>query len=323
VLTNDDVAPTLTIKKVTVLTDGTVIEDPQAFNFTSADLGDFSLDTDSNDNTLSDTKLFNDLRGDTSYTVDETAADNWSLDSIDCGGEDVQAIVTDTGVTVNPRVGQNVTCTFTNTKQPTIQITKANDRPNPTTVGDTVTYTLTITVPENSGGTVYDTAVTDLPPKNFTFIPGSWTASSTDVLHNLTIRDQITEGSLDDGGDGNPTYGSPGTWHIGNLVRGEVVTLTYKANIGATVSPGTYPDLAFVAGFNQPTGGNRILGNLSFADTPFVGTNVSIKAPAVLGATILVNTGTSLSWAEFVIPVLLVAGVYITRRLTVPKGGQS
>jgi hypothetical protein len=177
-------------------------------------------------------------------------------------------------------------------------------------------------VPEDSGVS-FNTIVTDLPPHNFKYVPGSWTAISSVSSHN--VAGNIMAGSIIDGTPGNPSYGSPGLWHLGNLVPGEVITLTYRAVIGSNVSDGIYPDVAFVAGYDSPSqGALRILGNLSSAVTPFVGTKVSVITPLTsssfraqdLGTSILVNTGTKLSVAEFALPVILIGIAYIIRRQT-------
>ncbi len=222
------------------------------------------------------------------------------------------------GCTGTLDLGDEATCTITNTSNARVlTLPKTNNRPDPTVVGDTVTYTLVVTVPENSGA-VFDSTVTDLPPANFTYVPGSWTATSSD-RGDLKAADITTE----------PTYGSPGVWKLGNLTPGEVITLTYQAKIGSSVSDGTYPDLAFVSGFSDPNHNSEtqpdpdVLGNLSFATTPFVSTQVSVAstlptptftAGQVLGAEILVNTGISLFWLEFVLPFILIGGAIITRQ---------
>jgi uncharacterized repeat protein (TIGR01451 family) len=250
------------------------------------------------------------------HSLSEVQQDDWNLSNIYCdnehgddrgqivheGDDDEYYLYADPGATIHCYVG--------NYQDAVLNLTKANNRPDPTVDGDTVTYTLMVTVPEDSGA-IFDANVTDLPPANFTYVPGSWTASSS-------VRGDLKAGDI----TGEPTYGSPGIWHLGTLLPGEIVTLTYKALIGGTVSNGTYPDLAFVGGTNAP-GGSRVLGNVSLASTPFVGTQVSVastippkafSAGQVVGPEVLVNTGTNLLLAQFVLPILLVGGVIIVRR---------
>jgi hypothetical protein len=97
--------------------------------------------------------------------------------------------------------------------------------------------------------------------------------------------------------------------------------LTYQAKIGANVSDGTYPDLAFVRGFVSPSEESEsVLGNLYFTDTPFVHAAVAVVSPQVLGAytapEVLVNTGTNLLWAQILLPIAIIGGVGALRRYT-------
>jgi uncharacterized repeat protein (TIGR01451 family) len=242
----------------------------------------------------------------------------WSQSNIHCDDEnfDVGNVVAETGnYELFAAPGATVNCTIGNFQELALSLTKSVDKPapEPNLVGDIVTYTLVVTNPEASGAS-FDTQVTDLPPANFTYEPGSWTANSS-VRGDLKAAD-IT---------GEPTYGSPGIWHLGTLLPGEIVTLTYKAKIGSHVSVGTYPDIAFVSGLTKPTGGTQVLGNVQFSSTPFVGTAVAVINPLtpttfvagqVLGASVLVNTGASLFWLEFVLPFALLGGVITTYKFS-------
>lgn len=319
VITNTKLT-TIRINKITQFADGTTTNDPQDFHFTTdgEGLSDFSLDTDNGDSTLSDNQVFNNLTPDQNedgYHISEVPVDGWQLNHISCGDTEVQT--TDNGVFIFPSLGEDVVCNFVNTKQPVVNITKTNNRPQPTVVNDTVTYTMTVSVPtanQPGGAPIYNTVVTDLPPSGFTYVPGSWTATSNMPDHNVAA--DVVAGSP----TGQPTYGSPGLWHLGSLMPGEVITLTYNAKIGSNVSDGTYHDLAFVKGNPSPLSSTEILGNLSIANTPFVATSVSVLSPPlvpkVLGAEILINTGTNIVAAQYVLPILLIAGVSVTRRTT-------
>ncbi|HSW37529.1 MAG TPA: hypothetical protein VLG37_04155 [Candidatus Saccharimonadales bacterium] len=262
------------------------------------------------------------------YTIgEENLPAGWDLSDATCTNSNIRDEGQDT---FDPRTSGSfdldkngtLECTFTNHRAVAVNIAKTNDRPDATTTGDTVTYTLTVTVPETSG-TVFDAAVTDLPPDNFAFVPGSWTATSSNSGHNVAL--DVIDG-------GGPSYGSPGIWHLGTLTPGEIVTLTYKAIIGSSVSDGTYPDLAFVTGSDALAGGHQVIGNLAAA-TPFVSSQVKVASalvPAnftagqVLGAEVLVNTGARLSLAQFILPVALISAVYFIRRVNryQEKGGK-
>jgi uncharacterized repeat protein (TIGR01451 family) len=207
---------------------------------------------------------------------------------------------------------------FGNYPDPSMSISKSNDQTTPGLVGDTITYTIVVTVPDSSGD-INNATVTDLPPDNFTVDPNSEQAiltSSDGTTTNLNV---------------NPNYGSPGLWGVGTLHPGDILTLIYKAKIGS-VANGKYPDLAFVKGQNAHNS-SAVLGSsqLNAVAPTFVGTTVAVvstvkpttfTAGQVLGAEILVNTGTNLLTAQYVLPVILVIGLYITRRMTEEKGGK-
>lgn len=257
------------------------------------------------------TTTFNDVLPNKSYELTETLKDGWHLSNITCSGNE-NNLQGDTFF-FSPSPGQTVNCFVGNYHDVALLIEKSNNRPNPTNVGDTVTYTLQVTVPENSGPS-YNTTVTDLPPQGFTYEAGSWTANSS-VRGDL--KPEITP---------EPGYGSPGTWLLGNLLPGEIVTLTYRALIGSSVSPGTYPDVAFALGCETPTGDCEVLGNVSAgANTPFVATKVTIKSPQVLGATttVLVNTGAVDIWRTIVAATLLMGLALGTLVRREKKGGRA
>lgn len=206
--------------------------------------------------------------------------------------------------------GETINCFVGNYRDAYMLIEKSNNRPDPTSAGDTVTYTLTVTVPEDSNP-VYEATITDLPPEGFEYIPGSETA---------------TKGSL------TSPYASPGIWTLGDLFPGEVVVLTYQARIANSVSPGTYPDLAFASGCDTPADEGdcevNVYANVTNIDeegTPFVSTDVTIKAPQVLAAhtTVLVNTGTADIWRNVAVGILLLGVALATLYRREQKGGRA
>jgi len=272
------------------------------------------------------TTTFEDVLPRRLHTLKETLQPEWTLSNIDCGEQQLpERTIFDTQEEsdpyfVYPEPGETVNCFVGNYQEPLLEIAKSNNRPNPTTIGDTVTYTLHVTVPENSGA-VHNTTVQDLPPENFEYLSGSWTANSS-LRGDIKAAGVTTE----------PTYGSPGAWILGRLLPGEIVTLTYKAKIGSTVISGVYPDFAFASGCQTPAACTTssptvVLANVSTgSSTPFVGTQVAINTPAVLGAstTRLVDTGTADIWRN-----VLIAGFIILVTITMlavtrtKKGGQS
>ncbi len=258
------------------------------------------------------------------YQLSEVQQSGWNLSNIYC----TNTPLNEEGVGYNFYFGPGavVNCYVGNYQEASITITKTNNRPNPTTVGDTVAYTLTVTVPKDSG-VVFNATVIDTPPANF-------------KVNNSTATAELTRNGITSSLNvPNPDYGSPGTWSLGTLMPGDVVVLTYQAVIQNNVSDGTYPDLAFVTGYDRPNTTSAldlVVGNItnlsSPALTPFVGTLVSIisplptstyTAPKVVGPPELVNTGTDILAAQYILPVLLIGGVIIvSRRSSANKGGK-
>ncbi len=173
---------------------------------------------------------------------------------------------------------------------PILQIEKSNDAVVALSAGDIVTYTITVTAPDDGGEGTYilnNVIVSDIAPAGFEYMLGSWTVEKNGV----DITGEVPE----------PTYDGENTaqWMIGGMKEGDVVVLTYQTKIFKEQDPGNYPDIAWVAGTSLIDG--AVLG-ASVVDplTPFVGTNVTITEPVeteegeVLGASItLPVTGAS------------------------------
>ncbi len=169
--------------------------------------------------------------------------------------------------------------------------------------GNVVQYTLTVTAPtddevpedvvltglSDNPYVLEDVKVVDLTPEGFTYVNGTWTASS-DIRGDIKASNVTTE----------PTYASPGTWNLGDMVEGEVVTLTYLATISNAQDAGLYKDLAWTQGTNVL--GNSIYGTAAFG--LFAGTQVNViddleeGQAEVLGVS-LPNTGANIIWAIF------------------------
>ncbi len=94
--------------------------DPQDFAF--AGLGGFTLDDDT-DPTLSNTFTASGLASGT-YDVTETVPADWSLSGIECNDGDGGTTVEGATVHVDLDPGQNITCTFTNSRDATVTIVK-------------------------------------------------------------------------------------------------------------------------------------------------------------------------------------------------------
>ena len=118
--TNTQVTGSITIVK------NAIPDDAQDFSFTG-DLGAFSLDDDA-DGTLQNSETFSSLVGGT-YVVTEGSLSNWDLTNLVCNDADLGTTVdlATRTATIDLDYGQNLTCTFTNTKKGSISGHKYND----------------------------------------------------------------------------------------------------------------------------------------------------------------------------------------------------
>lgn len=161
------------------------------------------------------------LAGD--YSVSELAKAGWKLTDSSCTGENSPD-------SISLPAGSGVSCTFDNEKlHPLLTISKSNNASGDKAPGDNVTFTLTVTATQSAALNV---VVTDLPAEGFTYRSGSWTASKNGLPFSIP----------------EPVYHSPGKWQLGNLNAGDVVVLTYIADISGSIAPGLYPDVAWAAG---------------------------------------------------------------------------
>jgi hypothetical protein len=243
-------------------------DDPQDFGFTG-DLGSFSLDDDS-DGTLSDTFTSGALDAGT-YAVTEAATTGWTLAGISCDTGEGQSISTRDGstITINLAQGEDVTCTFTNTKNATpppppppaplgIQIIKSG--PALAHVGDTIKYTFDVSLTTSTpltNITVSDPKCSAAPTldsksggdQDATLEPGeTWHYSCTHVV-TASDSDPLPNTATASGTDSQGRNTSDTDDHLVDIIHpaikivktanplsiapGETVTYTYKVtNIG-------------------------------------------------------------------------------------------
>ncbi|MEI7749771.1 MAG: VWA domain-containing protein [Candidatus Moraniibacteriota bacterium] len=212
---------------------------------------------------------------------DLTKNPGWSLDGATCtvngGDKDHPFVPTANSFAVH--ANDNILCTFTNTfTTPQLKLDKfvdtegnySLDGSNSLQPGDSVKYIIKVKAKGGVKGeienlsNVENVTVTDLPPAGFTYRPDSWTAKSS--VGGAHIGDLKL----------SHVYASPGVWDLGTMVPGEVITLTYVADISATQDTGDYPDLAWAAGTDllgatvQATKGDPEL---------FAGTKVAVIVP--------------------------------------------
>ncbi len=189
---------------------------------------------------------------------------------------------------------------------PHLNLTKSNDATGDKSPGDSVGYTLTLNILDNSMNNLF---VTDLLPKGFKYHGGSWK-----VYLKLSGSSDWTDKT---GSISEPTYHSLGVWNLsplGQLGPGDSVKLTYTADIDGGQQYGLYKDLAWATGKDLLS--HNVLadsvpnGDGYIGDPNFVGTQVTVngeqqsstgvnivKQGEVLGAsTELPSTGGKTVW---------------------------
>lgn len=222
------------------------------------------------------------------YVLTETLKEGWRQTELSCGDirqdarladdtadDSADDVEEETNGRFTLNGGQTVRCTVGNQFiNPDLTITKSNDTAGgDRSPGGNVTFTLTVSAADSE---VLDVIVKDLPAGGFTYRPGSWTAVSN-VRGDLKALLVTTE----------PTYASPGTWNLGDMQEGEIVTLTYIADISNDEQPGLYRDLAWAQGKDLLA--NKVVANDTDSPQYFVGTEVNVVKNDQSGASVNVK----------------------------------
>jgi hypothetical protein len=323
----DDIVCTFTnqIKSGLTIIKNTVPDDEQDFAFTTSGTGlsNFSLDDDA-DNTLSNTKSFTGLTPGGSRTVTETAVSGFDLTNIACTGatsstvqigSDADFDAGDNSVSVGLAPGENVSCTFTNTKRGSIIIEKQTD-PD----GATGSFGFTHNVGSNSDPTVTTPfSLSDGGQQTFLKVKPStsgYTVTESDPTPGFDLY-QIT---CDDGSSTTPSTTSVANRQaVVKVDAGETVKCTFYNRQRATVTlnkreSGALP-LTHAWGFEIRTGAstsaagtvvatgtaNTTTGVVTFACSPnpnSVCGNVSGVANLKPGDYQLCETGMPAGWSN-------------------------
>ncbi len=261
------------------------------------------------------------------YAISENQQEGWTLSNIYCDYGDL----TDIGAQIGARVasqdyinigtqvfpvfvypGAEIECFIGNYADADLELSKTNDRPQPTVNGDTVTYTLIVKVPQEAGCVFGSTSPFKYASNSYGYggpmhcdsdgpdgglsIPSFVDYEEMEPMTGeaVTVTDLPPEGFeyvsgswtatssvrgdlKASGVTTEPTYASPGIWQLTNagstfLTPGEVIVLTYQALISGQPNDGSHPDTAFARGFAANLA--ELFANVSTSDNPFVGTSV-------------------------------------------------
>jgi hypothetical protein len=170
------------------------------------------------------------------YGLSENLQEGWRQTNISCDidSEKSNELVDNSVYSINLQPEQTVNCYIGNQRiLPKISISKYNNRwPNAITAGSDVLYTLILKVTENN---IRGVTVTDLPPLGFKYKSGSYQVLVNGVSRNIP----------------EPAYHSPGKWFVGDLEKGDVVTLSYLATVDTSIDAGLYKDIAWAYGCSE------------------------------------------------------------------------
>lgn len=217
-----------------------------AFTTTGTGLSNFSLDDDA-DATLSNEKLFSNLAAG-SYTVSETATSGW-VTQLTCTGDTGGAATTVSGATatIGLDAGENIVCTYVNTKQAILRVQK-------TALGGGTTFNFNVTGaatasfalnPPSSGGSITH-------PTPFLVTPGTNVTveeSATGFPQNFSLNDMVcTDAPGAPSGSTIVTSPAKNTYanRIGGSITGQLVagadvtcTFTNTKNVLGTITKTT------------------------------------------------------------------------------------
>ncbi|MFC2037626.1 hypothetical protein ACFLYD_06645 [Chloroflexota bacterium] len=109
-----------------------------------------------------DSQQFLDLPDGGTYSFAETVPGGWVLEQAGCTGDDSSEISNgDSGVSIILAPNEDIVCTFVDSREPAIQVTKEADPEMVLEPGDTVTFTVTVKNDSIDGGSVKLTGLED------------------------------------------------------------------------------------------------------------------------------------------------------------------
>jgi len=195
---------------ITVIKNTAPFEDPQSFSFTATGLVPAAFDLDNNQNpTLSNTQRFSALDSG-SYSIEETVIAGWNLTNVVCNGATASSVTIgatgafdagDTSANIVLSGGEDITCTFTNTKivtpaaPPTGSLTVSKQVDwNGRTPMPTMAFSYTVTGP--AGFTTINDTLVDGATDTFTDLPfGDYTITETSPGTGWSVTYTIDAGA--------------------------------------------------------------------------------------------------------------------------------
>ncbi len=220
---------------------------------TIVDDGTLSQETETDGSTTFDVE-----RG--GYWLRETLQPGWQQTNMYCGYDDIDVDMTsersliteneeslvkviedENSIPVKVVSGKELHCYVGNQPiESKLFISKTNDgwSNGVKKSGDLVTYTIKVRVDQNK---IQKVKVADLPPKNLTYVAGSWKAISNKRGDLANIA----------GLGLTHIYASPGEWSLGDMAQDEVITLTYQARVNEGASNGLHKDLVWGNGVDM------------------------------------------------------------------------
>lgn len=305
---NEDVLPNWTINLEA--------EDDCSLTALSVSLACYSYDKSQTTNSNGET-TFTGVKSDEDHVLSEDVQTGWHWSNTYCEYKEryTGSAYGENYYVLSIEPGETLECFIGNYPDPNLTISKSNNRPEPTTTGDTVTFTIKVSLAKSSGA-VFDAVVYDTPPAGFTYVPGSWTSTSPETT--------------------DPLFNPVGVWQLGDLYPGDEVTLTYQAKIDDSVEPGTYENVAYLGGCLE----NRRIIDEQYIEslidqlpsgcedsykTEEVRSKVTVYEPQILGEAAvdeLVVTGVSDIWRSISMSLVLIAAALIAMLWRPAKAGK-
>ncbi len=271
---------------------------------------------------LGETTQTTDVNGETTFTnllpgwheLSEVQQDGWNYSDTYCEYDGEPAGTWEGDYYAQVYADETTHCYIGNYKDPALQIAKTNNSGESKKVEETVTYSITLANAAD-GSFLYNPSVSDTPPAGFSYVSGSWTATS-DLRGDLKAALVVAE----------PNFGvSPVVWTFGGadasedvLMPGETITLTYQMKIAKSVVPGTYTNYATgsacgIREFNYEDTIYRIVNeqlvNRDCVTTEKVHSDVKVKGVTI----VLAQTGVS-SYIPVAFGLVLIGGALLTTR---------
>ena len=275
-----------------------------AFTASPSPLTAFNLVDDGT--VANNTKVFGNITNFTTYTVAETAKSGWDLTGRNCtvtspnGGSQTNSGTT--GIAINLKEGENVTCTFSNspTPAPHLAITKDATEASYDATTDTIHYTIVATNDGNT--TLAAVTVTDTEAVLGTCTPANGSPLAPGASMTCSASHAVTQADIDAGTYNNTACVDDGTGGAASIcddadvpaVQNPALTLDKSSTTSAITAAGQVVPYSYLV----TNTGNVTLTGITVTDNKVA----SVSCPATTlapGASMTCTGSHTVTAAEF------------------------